>query len=139
MQAAGSVRFGSLEVTEVRFPLFFRHHKFRPDSFGDGKFRGGAGSSLQIEMNITSPAIANMAGDGLRNAPYGLFGGKPGKTHSYRKLSGDQVRYLKTKESGVAVLPGDVLDIQSSGGGGWGDPAARSPAATAADLADGLL
>ena len=30
-QAAGGIKFGSLEVTEVRFPLFFRRHEFRPD------------------------------------------------------------------------------------------------------------
>src|SRR5205814_8158793 len=39
-QAAGGIKFGSLEVTEVRFPLFFRRHDFRPDSGGEGKFRG---------------------------------------------------------------------------------------------------
>ena len=35
-QAAGGIKFGSLEVTEVRFPLFFRRHEFRPDSGGAG-------------------------------------------------------------------------------------------------------
>src|ERR1700720_4494303 len=30
-QAAGGIKFGSLEVTEVRFPLFFKQHEFRPD------------------------------------------------------------------------------------------------------------
>ena len=37
-QAAGGIKFGSLEVTEVRFPLFFRRHEFRPDSGGEGKY-----------------------------------------------------------------------------------------------------
>jgi N-methylhydantoinase B len=35
-QAAGGIKFGSLEVTEMRFPLFFRRHEFRPDSGGAG-------------------------------------------------------------------------------------------------------
>ena len=36
-QAAGGIKFGSVEVTEVRFPLFFARHEFRPDSGGDGQ------------------------------------------------------------------------------------------------------
>ena len=35
-QAAGGIKFGSVEVAEVRFPLFFRRHEFRPGSGGDG-------------------------------------------------------------------------------------------------------
>ena len=37
-QAAGGIKFGSVEVAEVRFPLFFRRHEFRPDSGGDGQY-----------------------------------------------------------------------------------------------------
>ena len=37
VQAAGGTKFGSVEVTEVRFPLFFKTHEFRPDSAGDGR------------------------------------------------------------------------------------------------------
>ena len=40
-QAAGGIKFGSIEVAEARFPLFFEHHEFRPDSVGDGRYRGG--------------------------------------------------------------------------------------------------
>ena len=45
-QAAGGIKFGSVEVAETRFPLFFKRHEFRPDSAGDGRFRGGVGSVL---------------------------------------------------------------------------------------------
>ena len=47
-QAAGGIKFGSVEVMEARFPLFFRRHEFRPDSGGDGEYRGGPGSLLDI-------------------------------------------------------------------------------------------
>ena len=43
--SAGGIKFGSLEVTEVRFPLFFQTHEFRPDSGGAGEFRGGRAAS----------------------------------------------------------------------------------------------
>ena len=45
-QAAGGIKFGSLEVTEVRFPLFFRRHEFCPDSGGQANIAADpAGSS----------------------------------------------------------------------------------------------
>jgi N-methylhydantoinase B len=121
-QAAGGIKFGSVEVAEVRFPLFFRRHEFRPDSGGAGRFRGGVGSVLDLEMEIDQPARANTAGDGVRHAPYGLLGGEDGRPHRYRLRSRDgRRRTLKTKEVGITVLPGDVFEIASSGGGGYGE------------------
>lgn len=139
MQAAGSVKFGSIEVTEVRFPLFFRHHDFRANSFGDGMYRGGPGAYLVLEVETKEPSIANMAGDGTGHPPYALFGGKEGTPHRYRLRSGTRTRVLKTKEAGVIVPPGAVFLIESSGGGGWGSPAKRSPGARVADVANGFV
>ena len=134
----GGVKFGSIEVSEARTPVLFLCHDFRPDSGGAGQYRGGAGAYLELRIETADIASANTAGDGLRHAPYGLFGGEPGATHRYRLVSGSETRFLQTKEVGVPVQPGDVLIIESSGGGGYGDPAKRDPASLAADLRDGL-
>jgi N-methylhydantoinase B len=138
-QAAGGIKFGSIEVTEVRFPLFFRRHEFRPDSAGAGKYRGGAGAEMELRIDTTEPAVANTAGDGVRYAPYGLCGGEDGLPHRYRLISKGRSRVLKTKEIGISVQPGDVFYIASAGGGGFGDPQERAPEAHAADLANGFV
>jgi N-methylhydantoinase B len=139
-QAAGGIKFGSVEVTEVRFPLFFAVHEFRPDSGGDGRYRGGAGSVLALHVEITEPARANTAGDGIRHAPYGILGGRDGLPHRYRLRSrGRRDRVLRTKEVGVVVRPGDVFLVESAGGGGYGDPRARAAATRAADRANGVV
>src|SRR5213083_1488584 len=106
-QAAGGIKFGSVEVAEARFPLFFEHHEFRPDSFGDGRYRGGAGSDLRLRLEIDEPAVGNTAGDGVRHPSYGILGGKDGKPHRYRLISKGRERFLKTKEVGVPIRPGD--------------------------------
>ncbi|HEU5319779.1 MAG TPA: hydantoinase B/oxoprolinase family protein, partial [Methylomirabilota bacterium] len=49
-QAAGGIKFGSVEVAEVRFPLTFEEHEFRSDSGGDGQYRGGVGSVLRLRV-----------------------------------------------------------------------------------------
>jgi N-methylhydantoinase B len=46
---------------------------------------------------------------------------------------------LRTKEVGIEIRPGDCLEIRSSGGGGWGSPAARSPHARERDREQGLV
>jgi N-methylhydantoinase B len=137
-QAAGGLKFGSVEVTEVRFPLFMERHEFRPDSGGDGRFRGGVGAHLVMRAETAGPAVANTAGDGVRHAPYGLLGGRDGAVHRYRLVSRGRTRVLRTKEVGIPVLPNDVFLIESSGGGGYGRPAQRDPDARAADRDNGL-
>lgn len=138
--SAGGIKFGSLEVAEVRFPLYFRHHEFRADSGGDGQFRGGLGVSLDLVMEIEKPARGNTAGDGVRYGPCGMLGGEDGATHHYRLLSeGREPRVLRTKETGIEIRPGDCLEIRSSGGGGWGPPAKRSAAAREHDREQGLV
>jgi N-methylhydantoinase B len=139
-QAAGGIKFGSVEVTEVRFPLYFARHEFRPDSGGDGRYRGGVGSVLELHAEITEPARANTAGDGTRHAPYGILGGKDGLPHRYRLRSrGRPDRVLQTKEVGVVVRPGDVFLVESGGGGGYGDPRRRTPEARAYDRENGFV
>jgi len=136
----GGIKFGSLEVAEVRFPLHFRHHEFLADSGGDGKHRGGLGVALDLVMETQTVALANTAGEGTRHRATGMLGGEDGQPHRYRLISeGREPRVLRTKEVGIEIRPGDWFEIRSSGGGGWGDPAERSATARARDAEQGLV
>jgi N-methylhydantoinase B len=91
-------------------------------------------------VEIAEPAIANTAGDGVRHGTCGILGGADGAPHRYTLHSkGRPPRAIKTKEVGLVVRPGDVLLLESGGGGGWGAPARRNPDATARDLANGFV
>jgi N-methylhydantoinase B len=92
-----------------------------------------------MRMAATETAYANMAGDGTRHRPYGLFGGHEGEPHVYRLLSDGSARMLKTKEARVPVPPGSLFLIESSGGGGWGDPARRTASRRSSDLKNGFV
>ncbi len=138
--SAGGIKFGSLEVTEVRFPLFFRTHEFRPDSGGAGQYRGGPGGIVEMVVETAEPAIGNTAGEGVRHGACGILGGADGTTHRYTLYSGNrEPRPIKTKETGLTIRPGDRLVLESGGGGGWGDPARRDPAAAARDVESGFV
>jgi N-methylhydantoinase B len=137
--SVGGLKFGSIEVAEVRFPLHFRQHEFREGSGGDGQYRGGLGATLDLVLETEKPAKGNTAGDGARHGPCGMLGGEDGLPHHYRLLSeGRPPRVLKTKEIGIDIHPGDCLEIRSSGGGGWGPPSKRSLLAGEHDREQGL-
>jgi N-methylhydantoinase B len=139
-QAAGGIKFGSLEVTEVRFPLFFKRHEFRADSGGDGKYRGGPGGIVEMVVETTEPTLANTAGDGVVYGACGILGGADGAPHRYMLHSGNaEPRAIRTKETGLVIRPGDLLVLESGGGGGWGDSAARSDEDRAHDVQEGFV
>jgi len=137
--AAGGLKFGSVEMAEVRFPLFFERHEFRPGSGGDGQHRGGVGGHAVIRVETDGPALGNTAGEGAVYGSAGLLGGRDGQPHHYVLRGADgRERVLKTKEIGIEIQSGDVLDVRAAGGGGWGPPEARSEQARARDKLEGV-
>jgi N-methylhydantoinase B len=120
--------------------VFFRRHEFRSASGGAGKFRGGPGGIAEIIVETAEPAIGNTAGDGVRYGACGILEGRDGVPHRYTLYSeGRPPRPIKTKEVGLVINPNDVLVLESGGGGGWGDPAERDPAAATGDIEDGFI
>ncbi len=139
-QAAGGIKFGSIEVHEVRFPLFFKRHEFRPNSGGDGKYRGGPGGELEMAIETATPAIGNTAGDGIKYGAAGMIGGNDGQPHRYWLESKNRPdRPLKTKEVGITIRPHDILHAHSGGGGGWGPPGERTATDRAFDTECGFV
>jgi len=138
-QAAGGLKFGSVEMAEARFPLFFLRHELRPGSGGDGKHRGGVGGHAVIRVETRGPALGNTAGEGAVHGSAGLLGGHDGLPHHYvlKRADGTE-RVLKTKEVNIPIGPSDVLDLQAGGGGGWGSPQERDPQACLRDRIEGV-
>ncbi len=140
---AGTARgneFGSVEVAESRFPLFFERHEYRPDSGGDGRHTGGAGVDLELRVETDTDCVANTAGDGARHGACGLLGGADGAPHRYLMRVPNQVaEVLATKREGITVPPGTVFEVHSAGGGGWGPPTERDPAARDRDRMNGYV
>ena len=138
--SAGGLKFGSVEVAEARFPLFFRRHEFRADSGGRGEFVGGAGCDLDLAVETQEDCVANMAGDGVRHGARGIMGGEDGAPHRYYlRAPGRRQRLLGSKEEGVPVPAGSSFSVHSGGGGGWGDPASRTPEALERDRRNGFM
>ena len=59
--STGGLKFGSIEVAESRFPLYFRRHEYRPNSGGDGKYVGGCGVDLDLQVETETACHGNTA------------------------------------------------------------------------------
>ena len=138
--SAGGLKFGSVEVAEVRFPLFFARHEYRANSGGAGEFTGGAGVDLELRLETKEASVANTAGDGTRHGARGIMGGSDGVPHRYYLAApGKRRQLLGSKDEGITVPAGSVFEVHSGGGGGWGDPDKRKPAAEKRDRRDGFV
>ena len=139
INVAGGIRSPSIEVTEERFPFLVERHELRPDSGGEGAWRGGLGAVCDLVYEGEGPALLNTAGDGIVVPPFGLFGATDGLPHHYTIVSNGSERVLGSKEVGVVVNPGDHIICLSSGGGGYGQPEERDRDAAAWDKKNGYV
>ncbi|WP_263381426.1 hydantoinase B/oxoprolinase family protein [Granulicella arctica] len=108
-----------VEALEYAYPLRVRSYSYRPNSGGTGKFHGGDGLIREIE--VTAPARITLLTDRRIFRPYGLAGGDSGATGRSLLVSKDESKELPGKCSFEAKA-GDVIRIESPGGGGWGKP-----------------
>jgi N-methylhydantoinase B len=114
-----------MEMIESDMPLTFLGYGLLPDSGGAGRQRGGLG--LWREWRIDCPAAQLSTNlDRFKFAPFGLDGGEPAAL-SALYLTRDGVRQaLPSKVTNLMVRKGDIVRLETSGGGGFG--AARTRA-----------
>jgi len=103
------------EVLETRFPIRIRRFALRHGSGGKGAKSGGDG--LIRELEFLEPMRVSVLSERRRVPPYGMRGGDPGAP-GMNLLNGKKLAHRVT----VKVSPGDVLRVETPGGGGWGDP-----------------
>ncbi|MEV0133283.1 hydantoinase B/oxoprolinase family protein [Dactylosporangium sp. NPDC050688] len=106
------------EVLEWRFPVLLDEFAVRHGSGGDGRWRGGDGAVRRIRFR--EPMTVSTLSGHRRVPPYGLAGGSPGALGANRmERAGGDVVHLAGCGS-VDVEPGDVLVVETPGGGGYG-------------------
>ncbi|AEH45573.1 5-oxoprolinase (ATP-hydrolyzing) [Thermodesulfatator indicus DSM 15286] len=106
-----------IEALEREFPVLVERYGLRARSGGTGKFRGGDG--LIRRFRFLKPLTVTILSERRRLAPYGLYGGKPGRRGQNILEKEGRKRKLPGKVT-LKVAPGDVIEIRTPGGGGWG-------------------
>jgi N-methylhydantoinase B len=136
-----NVSVQSAEVVEAVFPLRVLRSEIRADSGGEGKTRGGCGMRREVEV-LCGDASLSVLSDRNIVPPAGVNGGGPGAPNRYRvRRAGVETEpsAFPGKVANFRLQAGDVVVVESSGGGGYGDPSLRSSEACEADRLDGYV
>ncbi|WJR77275.1 hydantoinase B/oxoprolinase family protein [Bradyrhizobium sp. NP1] len=138
--SVGLAKTPPLEVVEQYAPVLFEEYALRQDSGGAGAFRGGLGVQYSLRL-LSGEGRMSVLGDRGQRGPFGVLGGRNGAPTrvSMRVNAQDYVPEMGTKDENVPFAAGDVIRVETPGGGGYGDPASRSRALISHDLANGYI
>ena len=134
----GISKMPPVEVLEQFFPVLFEEFSLREGSGGAGEFRGGFGINYAIRLR-RGEARVSMVMDHGRSGPQGVLGGRDGGVNRVAIDRGGTTYTPPhlSKDQDIRIGVGDVVRVSTPGGGGFGDPARRDPAAVARDVARG--
>jgi N-methylhydantoinase B len=136
--------FGSIqpvESIENLFPLLIEKCELRQDSGGDGRSRGGLGLRREVRV-LSGEASLSVLSDKNMIPPFGVLGGFWGAPNRFSVIRGGESISPSEFPGKVTRFPlkrGDVVVMQTSGGGGYGDPLERNLEKIEKDLRDGLV
>ena len=111
-----------IEALETDFPLRVERYSLRSASGGEGLHCGGDG--LVRSIRFLTPVTVTITSERRRHAPYGLQGGSPGK-RGRNTVERQGERHSVGGKASLHVGAGDVVTIETPGGGGWGRPPLR--------------
>ena len=124
-----------VEALESAYPLRVRRYELVRGSGGRGRFRGGLGIRRETEI-LAQRSTISLMGERQRHGPWGLIGGKSGAAGTYGIARGEKMTTLSSKTTRSANI-GDVLNVTTPGGGGYGTPSQRASNRIRQDIADG--
>jgi N-methylhydantoinase B len=110
----------------------------RTDSGGAGKHRGGLGIDMQVRNLVEGKWNFEL----VRRSqcpPWGLWGGQPGEYGMYLLREPGELEFRVMGGAHHPVPVNAEVIVRTGGGGGWGDPLERDPAAVRADVQEELI
>lgn len=128
-----------VEFLEAGYPVTMRAYGVVPDSGGAGRFRGGCGIVREYEILAEETMVAIRI-DSVQNPPWGIHGGKSGR-HGVAIVNPDTDREVRLDplSDGNMLKKGDILRIETGGGGGYGHPHDRPAERVLKDVLGGFV
>jgi N-methylhydantoinase B len=130
-----NVGAGSIEAYESAAPIVVWKKQLRQDSGGAGRFRGGLGQEVELEIRTPGTARLSLLSDRHEHPASGVLGGGPGACSVVSLGDGTKPH----QKSRTTVPSGARMTLLYAGGGGYGPPRERDREAVRADIADGYV
>lgn len=136
----GGLRSPDPELHELDTPYLLEELEYLPDSAGGGQWRGGLGVRYRWKVQADDIACATYGSGFMQETiPVGLLGGRPGIVQKLTLTrQGGESAQIETN-SFYKASSGDVFEVVSSGGGGFGDPHLREAHLVLRDVRDGVV
>ncbi|CAK9147854.1 unnamed protein product [Ilex paraguariensis] len=113
-----NTRMTDPEIFEQRYPVLLHKFGLRENSGGAGLHKGGDGLDREIEFR--RPVVVSILSERRVHAPRGLKGGNDGARGFNYLFTKDKRRVNLGGKNTVEVQAGEILQILTPGGGGWG-------------------
>jgi len=126
-----------IEILESEYPCRINRFDLLPDTGGAGQWRGGL--SMVREYELLEDAMVVRRYDKSKFPPRGLSGGQDGSGAKFTIRLGTPEQYDTPSSGRFEMKKGDRFRLQTAGGGGLGDPAARDAEAVRRDVAEGYV
>ncbi|HXU87480.1 MAG TPA: hydantoinase B/oxoprolinase family protein [Methylomirabilota bacterium] len=130
-----------IEAVEQLYPVRIERLALREDSGGPGRRRGGLGLAREVRI-LSEGARLSVLAEKAVLPPFGVCGGGAGAANRFRVRRGGVTLEPSPLPGKVGSFPlevGDVVVIETSGGGGFGDPLTREVERVVADVAEGYV
>lgn len=115
-----NTRMTDAEILELRYPVRLEEFAIRRGSGGAGRWHGGDGARRRIRF--LRPMEAVIVASRRTVAPHGLQGGADGAAgRQWVERADGGTQWLGGSDS-ARLAAGDVLGLETPGGGGWGVP-----------------
>jgi N-methylhydantoinase B len=135
---AGMCYQDSIEIDELRHPIFAHARRLIPDSEGAGRFRGALGAYSEFAPVDCAMTVAYVA-DGNVNPALGTRGGLAGARSAQFRRKADGTLEPVPACAEVLIGPDETMVSISGGGGGYGAPLERDPERVRHDVAEGWI
>ena len=129
-----------IEALENEYPLMVDAYALVEDSGGAGQFRGGMAIAKQVSVLADDIVFSVRSDSHTVGLATGVRGGGDGRRASLVHFRpGSEPEVLSSKTANIALRPGESVRLETSGAGGFGEPADRAIALLAQDLLDGRI
>jgi N-methylhydantoinase B len=138
--AAGFMRNIPAETSEAEMPMLVHEYKLSAKPPAPGKYRGGLGIDFSFQVFTPNAIVTARGMERFQFRPWGRNGGAAGTlAETLINPHTAEERSIGKVTSALHPAPGDVVAINTPGGGGFGDPYEREPAKVLKDVAEELL